>query len=50
MKNALNPGMHNTESVNKSQITRVTPEVEIDEIDSDEENENLSERLKLLGS
>ena len=50
VKNALNPGMHNTESVDMSQITHANPEVEIDEIDSEEENENLSERLKLLRS
>ena len=34
VKNALNPGMHNTESVGMSQITHANPEVEIDEIDS----------------
>ena len=50
VKNALNPGMYNTESVDKSQITHANPEVENDEIDSEEENENLSERLKLLRS
>ena len=50
MKNALNPGMYNTESVDKSQITHANPEVEIDKIDLEEENENLSKRLKLLRS
>ena len=50
VKNALAPGMYATEGVDKSRVTQANPEVESDEIDSEEENENLSERLKLLRS
>ena len=43
---ARNPWMYTTEGVDKSPVT----EVEGDDIDSDEENENLSKRLQLLRS
>ena len=41
-----NPGMYTTEDVDESPIT----EVENDDVDSDEENENLSRHLQLLKS
>jgi hypothetical protein len=43
-RNALNPGM------NMSRVTQVGVKAEVDEIDSEEENENLSKRLQLLRS
>ena len=44
------PGKYAMESVDRSQIIRVPPEAEIEEIVSEEDIENLSERLKILRS
>ena len=49
-RNALNPGMNTMESVGMSRVTQVGVKAEVDEIDSEEENENLSKRLQLLRS
>lgn len=44
------PERNDMESVDKYQIIHVPPEAEIEEIGSEEEIENLSERLKILRS
>ena len=49
-RNALNPGMNTMEGVDMSRVTQVGVKAEVDEIDSEEENENLSKRLQLLRS
>ncbi len=41
---------HDKDRVDKSQISNVLPEAEIEEIVLEEEIENLSERLKILRS
>jgi hypothetical protein len=46
-RNALNPGMNTMESVDMLRVTQVGVK---DEIDSEEANENLSKRLKVLRS
>ena len=49
-RNALNPGMNTMEGVDMSRVTQVGVKADVDEIDSEEENENLSKRLQLLRS